>query len=259
MKRLWVIFLIAALSNCNQKDLTAMVIDDTTKAVGNISSDTVYNGKIKFLDTRTNKLLREYTYYNDTLHGPCTEYYNTGYRAAEFSFEHGKQNGYVNIFDRSGKLVLQRYFYHDLLCGPTTVYNNGLVSKYTFYSLDNNSLIKLDYNELKLNSITSKVDNFFFYFERDYSQFKNGEYVSTGVHYLIYTPDPPNYQFQYSLVKIDSNYNVLSVLREFKIHPWEIFTLPNGSKNESSLIALRLTLKDPVKGEGVMFKVLQLR
>src|SRR5258705_671390 len=94
-----ILFLLSTLSmaltvGCKSPNKKRVLIESTF-AEGNISGDTILNGRIKYFDTLTNKLSWEADYNKSILHGKETEYYNNGKIKVQGNFRDGKKNGLV--------------------------------------------------------------------------------------------------------------------------------------------------------------------
>ncbi len=82
------------------------------------------------------------------------------------------------------------------------------------------------------------------------------DYQGKGMELFLYTPNPPKFDFRYSLVLIDSNYKVLSVLKEFdnKV-PWSRFDYKGDLAQVNTKLAVRLKIQDSINNKKIeMYK-----
>lgn len=253
------IFLFIIYS-CNQVRNRKMNIDNETRVEGNISDDTIYNGLIKFYSRKTNKLTRVCNYKNGIENGECILYHNTGKIAFRYNFENGKVNGVAYAFDESGNLLSKDFHYYDIRTGSSHEYIKEKITNYYFYSLDGNLLFFIDYDSSQKKNITDLQSDYFFYHTMKYQQFTDSLNKKEQQEYFLYLPNPPGYNFRYSLVIIDNSFKVLSGIQTFdNSFPWSKFTLQDNSiLNKNEKIALRLIINDSrSKGDITMFKILK--
>lgn len=255
MFKAYYLILFLILYSCTKKEKSVKFFQ--YKAVGNISRDTVFNGVIKFYDTSSNQLACEGTYNEGKLEGLYKEYYIHGPISEIRNYEKNKLNGEIKQFDSAGKLIRQEYYYYDLRVGPCINYKNDVPDKYTFLSLDNTPLLEIDYNLAKSKMITQVISDFFFFHKSEYSDAIRGDLSSQKNELFIYTPDPPNYNFRYSIVLLDSLKNIKKEVQNFNSkQPWSTFQF-DPSLN-SDFYAIRLLVKDSIAGGDItMFKYLK--
>ena len=203
------IFLIIG---CNTKKNKRVIINDAF-AEGNVSSDKVLNGKIKFYDTLTNKLESEANYDKGILHGPEIEYYKNGKVKVEGNFRDGKKHGTVKFFDSTGLLLSEQNYYYGILAGPSTDYKNGEPSEYYFNSLDNRPLFYVNYDSIQGKQIENLQKGFIFfnvYDKEDIISHKNRR-----TEYLLYLISPPKFRFVYSLCIIKDKFEIVQEIKQF--------------------------------------------
>jgi hypothetical protein len=227
--------------------------------VGDISSDSVYNGDIKFYDSATDLLSEEAEYKNGLLNGKRTNYYRNGKVFSILNYEYGKNVGYNRYYDSFGSLESKDYFYYDFKVGPSISYVSGEPKIYDFYAFDNNLIYSLDYDSLKGNIITNLEKDFFHIISYDSVEYFDGNKSSVGLKFLIYQLNPPKYDFNYDVVLIDSAYNVIRVVNKLNSNfPFCFFGVPN-LKEGKYFYALRLEVFDSLnaKSNYLMFKKLR--
>jgi len=258
--RLKEIFLMLLVAGCQSRNVRSMIIDNNVRAEGNITKDTLYEGVIKFYDVRSNKLMQESYYTQGIENGERNDYYQNGKLAARSFLENGKRNGYSLFFDTTGELIAKDFFYYGIRTGNSSEYVGSSISDYWFYSLDNKLLFYISYDTLsKSKKITDMQKSFFFYNQRSYSDLTLNGLNSVAREYLIYTPNPPHYNFRYSLVLSDENYTKVEEVMKFSNDtPWSFFTLndslPTGKEKR---YVLRLAVSDSIAGgDIVMYKIL---
>lgn len=219
-------------------------------AEGDISSDTIYNGLIKFYDRATNKLVIEAYYKTGKLDGRRKSFYLNGKIKNIAFYENGMQNGTVSYFDSTGKLASKQDSYYDLLVGNHIEYENGKPSKYYFTSFDEEDMFYINYDSVKNREI-KKINNgrFFFWHARDIF---NTDENSINKQFFIYIINPPNFHFQYSLCIIDNRDSILRTEKMFDSSKiWDTFILDQTKVNAGERYALRLAFDRSLNdGEG---------
>lgn len=247
-------FILVALCfcfGCINKERT-IVIDSNVKATGNIGPDTVYEGKISFYNIHSNKLLSTANYSNGVINGESIEYYDNGVISSRLNYEQGKKNGIVSLYSKAGELENEYFTYYDLKVGENVHYRNGVTSSYSFYSFDNKRLFFINYDSVASNPITKIQDGFFFFTVRNFHLINNS---NNQIEIFLYTPNPPNYDFQYSLVVVDEKFTLKKEIEKFpRSNRWTIFS-NEVQKGINEKLALRLEIDDPNMPEKiVMYK-----
>jgi hypothetical protein len=192
------------------------------------------------------------------LNGQAVQYYGNNDTAAVFYFENGKRNGYARTYDTSGHLSSTSYVFYDIKSGPLEEYVNGKLNAYFFYSLGDSLLIYLSYDSLRKGKMITEVQSDYFFLQKyDFGMLSDSGWGGRNTEYLLYTPNPPGFNFQYSFVTVDSSFHVISVIREFdRTKPWSIFeTLRIQNRRER--MAIRLEVNDPVAGRITLFRILK--
>jgi hypothetical protein len=237
---------------CCKSDKFRSVIIGDVKAFGDIDKDTTFNGLIIFSDIHTGRIVRECNYLNGVIHGEDREYYDNGQLSLRCDYDYGKQNGSLFIYDKDGKIVQNNYFFYDIRVGNNTEYKNGILSNYNFYSLENNILFSLNYDSLKHKRITDLQSNYFFYHFNQYSDFSSEGGNPEKRELFVYTPSPPRFKFEYSLVAIDSTYKVLKVYRRIdNIKPWSIIEIEDDSAAKINKLSLQLIISDSINDKTI--------
>ncbi len=255
--RICLFLIILSILSCNKNK--SIYIDEETIAKGDINTDIIFDGKIKFFNAKTGLLIRESIYSNGVLNGEQTDYYPNGKIMTISNYENNKQNGYTYTFDSVGGLQTQDFFFYDIKTGSSIEYTNSVVN-YWFYSLDNTILFNLSYDSLSLKKkITELQSEYFFFNKRVYSDLTQKGISSKKEELFIYTPNPPKYNFRYSLVSIDSQYKNEITIKTFdSTKPWSVILLDDEIKNKTiKKIAIKLLVYEPLlKGDITMFKFL---
>lgn len=237
----------------NSTDKVRRLTIEDVVAEGDISSDTVFNGLIKFYDTTTNSLVIEAYYKNGKLHGKRIDYYLNGKTKNIGFYESGKQTGTVSYFDSTGQLTSKQDFYYDLKAGSSIEYKNGKPSKYYFTSFDNEDLFSIDYDTLLNKEIKKINDNsFFFWHSSDIATITTTDRKLEGNEYFIYLINPPDFNFEYSLCVINNKDSILRTEKLFdNTKLWETFTLDTTRLKKGERFSLRLAFdRDLNDGEG---------
>ena len=254
--RLFFILLLAlTISSCDSKKIKRVKVDDII-AEGNISKDTIYNGIIKFYDTATKQLVQTANYKEGILDGDRIDYYTTGKRKLQLHYQNGKINGEVKIFDSTGEVFQTQNIYFDLRVGPSIEYKNKQVGKYYFYSLENKELVHINYDSVKGKRIEQLNDtSFFFWHYNDYSTIESSK---PKTDLFIYLPNPPMFNFQYSLCIITNKYDTRHTIKEFTQNKsWEVINLDYSMLRADESFAIKLTVDnefDNDDGIATMFK-----
>lgn len=252
MSKLLAFLFVAFLYSCSSKE-KEISIDKNTRAVGNISSDSVFNGLIKFYEVPSGVLLFTSTYKNGILEGEKIDYYKSGKVYSKQYYNAGKLNGAALFYDEKGNIDFTQYYYYGLSMGPKIHFKEEEIKSYDFYSLENKLLFSVDYDSLKESKLSEIEEDFFFFNSIDF-RYVGDSLFPKRREYFLYLPNPPKLKFEYNLVKIDSDFNVISTeknLTDTKT-AWTVFEL---EKNENSQFALQLLIKDSVnQANYTMFK-----
>jgi antitoxin component YwqK of YwqJK toxin-antitoxin module len=243
---------LVLLFSCKDHKIRRIISDDLI-AEGEISSDTIYNGKIKFYDTATNKLVIDEVYENGKLNGQRTDYYLNGKIKSIGYWSDDKELGTVSLFDSSGKMSSQENFYYGLQVGSEIEYKNQKVNEYYFYSFERKVLFYIDYDSI-LNVPTKQINNdrFFFYRIDSVATISTSDKRLKWNQYFIYLINPPDFHFQYSLCIINKNDSILHLEKKFNSeNAWDTFILDSTKLNSGERFSLRLIYdKTMSKGKG---------
>jgi len=259
------IFLLTLIFSCDEnrstlKIKTRKVIIEDVIAEGDISSDTILNGFIKFYDTTTKRLVIEAFYKNGKLNGKRKDYYLNGKYKNIGYYENGKQSGTVSYFDTTGRLTLKQDFYYDLKVGSNIEYKNEKPSEYYFTSFDNEVLFHIDYDSI-YNREIQKIndDHFFFWHINQVSTITSTDKKLESKECFIYLINPPDFNFEYSLCIIDNKDSILRTEKVFdKSKIWDTFIIDPTRLKAGERFTLRLAFerdRNDEKGEkGDMLK-----
>jgi antitoxin component YwqK of YwqJK toxin-antitoxin module len=250
---------ILILASCKKSRKNPIIINNK-RIEGIITADTLYNGLIKEYDVKTNKLLSETEYLNGVLNGNRIEYYSNAKISSMSQYDMGKINGVVSIYDTNGLLVKKDRFYYDMRVGESIEYFRGSVADFSFYSFDRELLMTINYLSPVKKRITDFVDGFFFIKEDVFSEVTVNGISDKKKEFFLYIPNPPEYNFRYSLVLTDSLYHQIKVVKELnaETEPWVRFTTDLSDKRSDKLShAIRLLISDSIAGGDItMFKKL---
>ena len=235
------------ITGCQTNQTRSVIVDKQVRAEGKILADTIYDGLIKFYNIQTNKLMEQSYYKEGVQDGPDIQYNENGTVAVRGFFRNGKQHGYSYMYDEEGNLLSQHYCYYGIGCGNSMDYENQKLKSYWFYSLDNNLLMHLDYDSLKGRKLPEILSNFFFYNIYQYKVFNKNNYSQDREEYFLYTPNPPKFDFRYSLVLVDSTRKILTGVKEFSnTDTWSEFELDRKIENPNKKFALKLMIMDSI-------------
>ena len=246
-------FLNIAIQSCAINQKRKIVVNDSIEE-GNLSLDKDSNGRIKFYDTSTNKLVGEENYSKGILHGPSIDYYLNGKIRAEGNFRDGKKHGTAKFFDSTGVLLSEQFYYYGIVTGPATDFKEGQPFEYYFSSLDNRPLFYLNYDSIIGKSI-EKVRNGFIYF----NVYKKADiylHENERTEYLLYLINPPKFRFTYSLCIIKDNFQIVKEIQQFdNSKTWDSFEIDDNELKLNEKFAIRLMIDDDINQRSVeMFK-----
>lgn len=253
-------FIILLFSIGCDKNSQKSIVLNKERVEGDISKDTVFNGEIKFYDLKTNKLVSKCNYINGKLFGDRKDYYLNGNLSLHSFYEGGKLLGSSNIYNTSGILEKKEYYYYDIQVGESISYKKGEIAEYYFYSLDGSLLFWLNYDSINGKRITDLQSNYFFIKDKEYSEVVADGNRTRAKEFFIYTPNPPKYNFKYSLVTTDSTFKKINIIREFDGNkPWSEFNIENFDKPNRNLeYAIKLSIYDSIAGgDIIMYKKLK--
>jgi hypothetical protein len=230
---------------CRHTDVQSIMIEPGIRAEGKIVRDSTFDGQVRYFSTAGNRLLKQVNCSNGVVDGPCIEFYPNGRVSTRYYVSNRKLNGVVFIYDTTGNIVSENFYYYGLRVGEGKEYENKKLKSYSFYSLDNKLLFKIDYDSIKYKKISQLESKFFFFNESSYQTIEGSNFSEKKHEYFVYLPNPPNFEFQYSLVVIDSLYNVKREIMKFDNQsPWTVFEVPTLPKDEHSSIAFQLIVTD---------------
>lgn len=248
--------MVLVLFSCQRKGEKTLLINDNIKAVGIIGVDSSYEGMIKFYDINSNRLLYSSNYKNNILDGEQATYYTNGKPKTIQEYSNGEINGYTSFFDSTGSIFSKQYTYYGIKAGHHINFYRNTPKEYGFYSLENELLFYINYDSLKTQKITELEESYFFYNARSFSHLSESE-VNRKKEFFLYLLNPPKFKFEYSIVQIDSNYNVISIdkiLNNEKI--WSRFSI--NKESGDTISAIRLVIVDSSRNneKNTMFKKL---
>jgi hypothetical protein len=229
---------------------------DGERIEGNLTPGPVFNGRIRFYDSVTNKLLAACDYRGGKKNGRYEHYFRKGGLESVSYFVNDLKNGKEWIYDTTGRLINEHDYYYGLRAGNDARYEYGRLKTYHFNDLEDKVLIRLDYDSLEGRRLTDILKDYYFY------SFVAFGYANDTIHrrqYFLYTPNPPKVSFKYSLVKVDEKYNVLSHIMEFdQAKIWTNFIYDLAWNEPGKLVAIKLDIADSINHKEITsFKVLR--
>jgi hypothetical protein len=245
------------LAACQSRHIRSINLGNGVIAEGRIGADTVLDGAVKFYDIKSNQLIEEGNYVNGIKSGADIIYNRNGTIASKAEFADGKQNGYSFHFDTSGNLVQKSYNYYGLNVGASVNFINDSVKEFYFYGLDENVLMYLNYDSIKGKKLGEIQPKLFFFHDTYYQPYDDHDMSLKS--FFVYTPDPPKFDFKYSLVLVDSSFKVLSVLNQISnSRPWSIINIDWKLELPNHKLALRLNIRDSINNKDITgFKFLR--
>ena len=221
------------------------------KVIGNISTDTVYDGLIKFYDTQTNRIITEGYYKKGVADGENTLFYGDGVSIAVKDFySNGALNGYSYTYDKEGELLTQDFYFHGIRTGNCIEYLDGSPKYYWYCSLDHHNIFHINYDSVKNQKWSDFVNGTINFRSYDISVLGNGDSIVDIKSYFLCLINPPKFDFQYSIVQIDTSFRVLSVLKNFsKNMPWAEFDLEDKPEKINLKYAIRLSITDSINNK----------
>ena len=250
MKYLFFLYLSLIIISCHTTNPKSILVDNL-RAEGNISHDSIYDGQINFYDTISNKLVIEANYKKGIMDGQETIFFENGSVARKDSYSDGKLDGEVFIYDKYGRILKKDTYYHGIRVGGNIEYSNEKPKYYWFCSLEYKNIFHLDYDSIKGRKIQELGINNLLYFSHEYSVFGKADSLEKKTSYFLYTFNPPRFNLNYSLVLIDTSYNVLSVLKKFdNMKPWTEFDFDKNLEKKNQMQAVRLDIEDSINNIG---------
>jgi hypothetical protein len=245
MAKYFLIFIVVIALGCAENSNNNSVYDlGDIIAKGNIK-DSLFNGHIKFYEKKSGLLVKESNYTNNILNGKYRQYYSNGNINIEGMYSDGKPNGYVYYFDSTGKIISQTFLYYGIRTGPSLEFINNQLKKYYYFSLENEPLFYLDYDSIGNKGILDLATDFFFITQYSFGNNLNKEY-------RIYNINPPKYNFQYSIVIINYQKEVLQTLKVFNdADLWHSFQIDDKNKLDSGKnYALKILINDSINNKN---------
>lgn len=176
-------------------DVTNNFRSGDTILIGNVT-DSTREGQIsyKLHDTIVGK---EY-FNNNKLNGVSEFYYSSGLTRIRSEYSQGVLNGFRKYFYENSAKQYSDFHFHGLLVGPITFYDSiGQPSRYFFSSLENVTLLYIDYS--KWQGIQDKAKDLFYF------SINNEFYQNVKKNKLfIYLPQPPRIKLEYGIYVKDS-------------------------------------------------------
>ncbi|NCI45800.1 toxin-antitoxin system YwqK family antitoxin [Sediminibacterium soli] len=256
LKSIFLLVIITGVFLACSDRVKTVIIDNETRAEGNISEDSIFNGLIRFFNLKSGKLETVANYSDNKLNGERIEYNSNGTILSRSFYEKGRQNGAVDVYNEKGMRVNSYFMYFDLKVGDDISYRNSVPFLYNFYSFDGKRLFNINYDSLGNRKISDVQSDYFFYNKRTFliTKYSTNERRS---EIFIYLPNPPGYNFRYSIVTVDDKYQILSEIEKLDgVNRWEIFEV-NESPSPHHL-AIKLEIDDPnVAGRTTMFKIIE--
>ena len=248
--------------SCRHASVKSMIIEPGIRAEGMMIKDSIFDGIVKYYSTDNNKLLKLMSYTQGVIEGPCVEFYPSGRILTKYSISNNELNGKSFIYDEKGNIMYEDFYYFGLRVGGSKNFENNLLKSYSFYSLDNKLLFRIDYDSIKYKKISQLESKFFFFNKSSYRIIDSLNFSRSKNECFLYLPNPPKFNFEYSLVLIDSLYHVKRELRKISNYlPWEVFEIPDISGEGNSNIAIQLIIKDTnmVVGDAYLLKKINLQ
>ena len=249
-----ILFLIA----CNSKENfdREILLEDGSKAVGDINKDSTFEGEIKFYDSQ-NKLTGIFNYHNNLKDGIASKFYNNGKKSISLAYKEGKRNGTSLVYDSLGNLTSSEYHFHGLKVVPVIIYENNKPGMFTFSSFENETLLQFDYSKISRHRLFEKKDLLFFYHIQNLEIFNNEGKLIPSPMIFLYTPKPPIYNFKYKLAVVDSAMRVKEYVKESEAEEhWVHYELPQLTSRY--FYAFSLTVIDPNHGTYTAYKKIEL-
>ena len=206
----------------------------TTIIKGDINGS-IFNDTILYYNL-ANDLIRKSYFRNGKEQGIAIDFYSNGLPRITTYFSDGLKNGYNSYYDSTGKCYYRDFYYYDLNVGPIEYLSKGQIPKrYFFVSLENETLLDINYNEWKgVKDIIAKCINF----KSDFQRVDTTREITL----LLYLIAPPRLSFDYSILKKkkDAGVNFQEVQMVKSVLPFINITLPILPTNEQYTIGLNI-------------------
>lgn len=161
---------------------------------GYILNDSSFDDTVYSFDLY-GRLVQKDFYQQGKRQGNSFTYYSNGVVKGITKYIYGLKSGENYYFDTSGKRFYSDFYYYDLSVGPVIYYDSaGMPKKFVFISLENKTLIDIDYRNWKgVNEIALDFINY------TYEEIK--EDSEKKMYLFIYLIKPPRFSIKYTLLK----------------------------------------------------------
>lgn len=240
MKFLFLSITLFLLISCRDNSLKE-IRGDNFLAIGHFEKDSIYNGEVKFYSINKNILYSVCNYTNGILNGERKEYQSNGTISSITNYKDGLLNGYFTTFDEHGKKLKKEYYYYDIKVGHEFTFSEDTLLKYSFSELTGKTLLELDYNNCCIN--LDKTDKFSINSQKIVST--NYGFKQNETEYLLYLPNPPKFEFKYSLSLLDTVKKI--IVKDVRVFPtdsiWAKFSISDSSKYQNAKDGLTYVIK----------------
>lgn len=212
---------------------------------GDITRDTIFNDTIQIFNL-TGKLLSKKFFINGKQEGTEIDYYLNGRPRIITSFSDGLKNGYNAYFDSlTGLCFYKDFYYYNLPVGPVIHFDKtGAPKRYFFVSLQNETLLDIDYKSWKgIKDIFLDCIKFTSSIQKEFTSSIQKEDTNQQSIFL-YLMNPPRMSFIYSILKRKENGKdedlVQIITRIDDTKPFTQLVLPVLSSGENYVVGLKV-------------------
>lgn len=242
--------ILLSLISCKRTQ-RSVVLGDLT-AVGSITSDTVYDGLIKFFDTKSNRLVSAINYKKGIMEGVRIDYNNNGTIRSTLIYRNGETDGEAVFYDSTGQIVIKRFYSKGIRIGNEVKFRNKIEKYYSFFNLEGKKIFEIDYDSLVKKPIDQLQEGFFYYSTYSYpdTSIFNHE---PNAQILLYIMSPPRLKFEYSIVRTSDYKNNIFINEIKNTKPYQIISIPMREVIfQPENLRLMLTIFDSTRNDKII-------
>jgi antitoxin component YwqK of YwqJK toxin-antitoxin module len=226
--------MILLIISCTDKNKVTTIRKGNEIIKGQIVNDSIFHDTIYYYDLQRNLTAKKY-FTNGIQDGIAIDYYENNNPMIISNFNDGLKNGFNSFYKENGKCFYRDFYYYGLPVGPAIYYKeNEVPERYFFISLENRTLVIIDYNKwVGVTNLVESLINFTSEIQQEGSQ--------KEVSILLYLIRPPKIRLDYSVVKRLQKGNEFAFVKKVEGSlPFVRFTLPILPPGEQYDISLEI-------------------
>jgi hypothetical protein len=147
--------------SCRNRPKLLTVERNGLTTTGLVINDSLFNDTVYTFDTKK-RLVKKELFSFGKPNGLSVDYFTNGHLRTMSNYSNGLKHGSNYYFDTLGNVIYSDNYFYGLSVGPVVYYNNkGDESKCFFISLDNKTLLYVDYREWEgVSEIVPKLINY---------------------------------------------------------------------------------------------------